>query len=407
MIKISDIKGINKLVTDSVSGVTDIVSTMHKTIDNTPGLCGATTSGPIGKISDIVYNSIHSVNNLVRDCIDTILSELEPIIDNEKNFPERDAVLSALNGVLGDYLVKHNNPLAIPMTVQQYKQPPLNLETLSEKLDIPDYTGKLLVVVHGLCMNYQQWLFNGHNHADALARDFGYTPLYLNYNTGLHISINGRSFSNLLELLIPNLDIKDFVIFTHSMGGLVTRSAYHYGIQTGCSWPKYLNKQFFLGTPHHGAPLEKGGNWINLILERFPHAAPFARLAKIRSSGITDLRYGTILDEDWISKDRFDHLPDERHPVPLPEKVQSYAIAGTLASDQGNMTDKIIGDGLVPTDSALGKHSTSELCLQFPEDSQWIAYGLNHWDLLYHETIYEKIYQWCSSNGRPYTRSRA
>jgi len=395
MVKLSDIKGINRLVTDSVSGVTDIVSSMYKTIDHSSGLFGATTSGPIGQITNIVYQSIHNVNHAVRDCIDSIIDQLEPMFDDIQSFQEREIVLSVLNGILGDYLSDHNNPLAIPMTIQEYKPPPLALDNFH----LPDFNGKLLILVHGLCMNYQQWLFNEHDHGAAMAGDFGYTPLYLNYNSGRHISTNGHLFSDLLEKVIANLKIKDFVIVAHSMGGLVTRSAYHYGQKSGHAWPKKLNKIFFLGTPHHGAPLEQGGNWINVILEQFSYAAPFARLAKIRSAGITDLRYGTILDEDWNASDRFDNIEDERHPVPLPKNVKSYAIAGTLADVSGNIKDKIIGDGLVPTDSALGQHANPDHCLSFPESSKWIGYGLNHWDLLYQPKVYKKISQWCSTNG--------
>ena len=393
MIKLSDIKGINKLVTDSVSGITDIVSSMHKTIDNSSGLFGATTSGPIGQISNIVYQSIHNVNHAVRDCIDSVIDQLEPMFDDFPSFQDRDFVLSVLNGILGDYLFNNDNPLAIPMTIQEYKKPPLN----SENINLPDFNGKLLILVHGLCMNYQQWFFNEHNYGASLAKDLGFTPLYLNYNSGRHISTNGQMFSDLLESIIPQLHVKDCVIIAHSMGGLVTRSACYYAQQSAYTWPEKINKIFFLGTPHHGAPMEQGGNWVNIILEQFSYAAPFARLAKIRSSGITDLRYGTIRDDDWINTDRFDNITDERHPVPLPENIQNYAIAGTLTDVPDNMKDKIIGDGLVPTKSALGQHANPEHCLMFSESSKWIGHGLNHWDLLHHSKVYEKILQWCST----------
>ena len=56
---------------------------------------------------------------------------------------------------------------------------------------IPNASGKLVVLVHGLCMNDLQWQREGHDHGAALARDLGYTSVYLHYNSGLHISING------------------------------------------------------------------------------------------------------------------------------------------------------------------------------------------------------------------------
>ena len=70
-------------------------------------------------------------------------------------------------------------------------------------------------------------------------------------------------------------------------------------------WPARLDDLVFLGTPHHGAPLERAGNWVDLLLGATPYAAPFARLGKLRSAGITDLRHGNLLDEDWVGRDRF------------------------------------------------------------------------------------------------------
>ena len=48
-------------------------------------------------------------------------------------------------------------------------------------------------------MHDQQWQRNGHDHGAALARDLGFTPLYARYNSGQHISTNGRLLAELLE----------------------------------------------------------------------------------------------------------------------------------------------------------------------------------------------------------------
>jgi len=394
VINISDIKGLSQLATDSVSGVTNLIANMHKTIDRSSGLFGSTTTGSLGAITDIVYQSIHSVNGIVHNSIDSIITQLEPLIDDHQYFPEREIVLSALNGVVGDYLVEQKNPLALEMTLK-YKGKPLNLDSEAIDKQFDHFTGKLIILVHGLCMNEQQWLYKDHNHGHQLSKDLGYTPVFLNYNSGLHISINGRSFSDLLEQFIRRIPVEDFVILAHSMGGLVTRSAYYYGESMNYKWPRLLKKQFFLGTPHHGAPLEKGGNWINTVLDFFPHASPFACLPKIRSSGITDLRYGYLIDEDWNSNDRFDNVQENKNHLPLPQHVQNYAIAATLGTDQTTVKNSIVGDGLVPVDSALGKHSNSEYCLNFPKSSQWIGYGLNHLDLICNSSVYDRIKLWC------------
>ena len=123
--------------------------------------------------------------------------------------------------------------------------------------------------------------------------------------------------------------VEELVIVGHSMGGLLARSACHYGQLAGQAWPKHLRQMVFLGTPHHGAPLERGGNWVNVVLELSPYTAALARLAKIRSAGITDLRHGDILDEDWQHGDRFARAKTRKGAVPLPQGVQCFAVGVT------------------------------------------------------------------------------
>src|SRR5204862_251997 len=83
---------------------------------------------------------------------------------------------------------------------------------------------------------------------------------YLHYNSGLHISENGRQFAQVLEILIAHWPspLEELVIVGHSMGGLLARSAWHYAKAAGHAWPAQLRSMIFLGTPHHGAPLEPG-----------------------------------------------------------------------------------------------------------------------------------------------------
>ena len=222
-------------------------------------------------------------------------------------------MLAAVNGVLGDHLAASANPLAIPMRLRRDGQP-LDLTTPALAAAIPQPTGKILVLAHGLCMNDLQWRRKEHDHGAALAADAGFTPVYLHYNSGLHVSTNGRAFAGQLEALLHAwpVPVDELVIIGHSMGGLVARSACHYGKLAGHAWPRHLRKIVFLGTPHHGTPLERGGNWVTVGLGVSRYTAAFARLGKIRSAGITDLRYGSLLDEDWEDRDRFAHARDIR-----------------------------------------------------------------------------------------------
>ena len=233
----------------------------------------------------------------------------------------------------------------------------------------------------------------------ALARDLGYTPVYLHYNSGLHISSNGRELAQLLESLVNEwpVPITDLVIIGHSMGGLVARSACHVGRESSHAWPRTLRKLVFLGTPHHGAPLARGGHWIDIILGVSPYTAPFARLGKIRSAGITDLRYGYLLDEDWAGRDRFAPINDRRQAVPLADGVLHYALAATTAASPRGAKGRLPGDGLVPVASALGRHADPRRSLALPEANVWIAHSMGHLDMLGSKEVYQQISHWLAA----------
>jgi hypothetical protein len=178
------------------------------------------------------------------------------------------------------------------------------------------------------------------------------------------------------------------------MGGLVARSACHYGRLAGHGWLRHLSRMVFLGTPHHGSPLERAGNWVDVLLGASPYSAPLARVGKIRSAGVTDLRYGNLLDEDWEGRDRFARAGDRRQPVPLPQGVACYAIAATAEASRGRVAAVLPSDGLVPLESALGHHLKPELALDFPEDRTWIATDTGHFDLLCRPDVYARIRDW-------------
>jgi len=188
--------------------------------------------------------------------------------------------------------------------------------------------------------------------------------------------------------------VTELVLIGHSMGGLLARSACHYGAQAKHQWLRRLDKLMFLGTPHHGAPLERGGNWVDILLSSTAYSAPLARLGKIRSAGITDLRYGNLVDEDWHKRDRFARSGDRRVPVPLPEGVACYAIAASTGKSAGALPELLIGDGIVPLESALGHHDNPKLAIDFEPSRQWVAYGTHHLDLLNRPEVYAHVKRW-------------
>lgn len=381
-------RGLARLAAEATTGVTDLVEAVHQGIARPFGLRRRGVAG-------LVYGSVRGVTRLVGGGLDVLLAPLVPRFAGRSSSRKREAWLAALNGVLGDHLAASGNPLAIPMSLRRNGLP-LVLRKEALEAAIPEAGGRIAVLVHGLCLNDLQWRRQGHDHGAALARDLGYTPLYLHYNSGLHTSVNGRAFAGLLENLIhcwPR-PVEELVIVGHSLGGLISRGALQHGARAEHEWPRRLRKLVFLGTPHHGSALERGGNRVDAVLEAIPYAAPFARLGKIRSAGITDLRYGNLLDEDWEGRDRFAPARDARRPVPLPEGVRCYAAAATTGKKPGDLNDRLLGDGLVSLSSALGRHDDPGRSLSIPESRQWVGHGMSHMDLLSRPEVYERIREW-------------
>jgi pimeloyl-ACP methyl ester carboxylesterase len=250
------------------------------------------------------------------------------------------------------------------------------------------------VLLHGLCMNDLQWQSAGHDHGDALARELGYTPIYLHYNSGLSVSTNGRILAQMMERLFDAwpVPIERLVMLGHSMGGLVARSALHHSasIQRGeLRWPARVNDLVCLGTPHQGAPLERAGHGIELLLGAAPYAAPLARLGKVRSAGINDLRLGNI-----VSGPAGDDGTHQTAQVSLPAATRCFAVAASLGPATGSLKEKLLGDGLVPVTSALGQHAKPDRRLPFATDRQAVVYETSHLGLLASAEVSGLLRQW-------------
>ena len=386
-----DIRGINQLAVDTVLGLTDIAEALHYTILKL-GIKQESSASRTAGITGFVYRNIRTVTAFSGRKLDSSLRQLSPFLGNHQPSLRRENTLAMLNGVLGDYLYQQANPLAITM---QLRRDGKALSESALRQLIRQSNGKILLMVHGLCMNDLQWQVDEHDHGVALARELGYEPVYLHYNTGRHISENGRELAQLLANLTALSPLPlSLAILAHSMGGLVSRSAFYYAEQDQQGWPEQVQKMVFLGTPHHGAALEKGGNLIDILLASNPYSAPFARLGKIRSAGITDLRYGYIVDEDWLGKDRFSYTRDTRTSLTLPQDVHCYTIAAVKGKTQSLLNERVVGDGLVSLHSALGEHANELLHLDFPEQHQWVGRDMNHMDLLYHPEVYRQIKDW-------------
>ena len=324
-----------------------------------------------------------------------IAPTLRKVIDQFPNLhdkpltPKMTFLISALNGVIGDYLLKNQNPMALSTVLYDHYG----------SLQQGDLSGRVVIFCHGLCMNHLDW--TNRNNAGIgeklLAQRDHNTMLYLHYNTGRRISANGRSLSNLLEDLVQrNPRITSIDLIGHSMGGLVSRSALFYGKQNMHRWFHMAENIVCLGSPHHGAVLERVGFAVQEKVGRLPIVKLAGHIVNIRSNGILDLRHGSVRDDDWEHDDaRIGGMDDNRKPAPLPSHINAFFVAGTIEfENRKNKTLKVIGDYLVSVKSALGEHPNPRFQLKLPESHKAVFYGLNHMETQYHSSVAEQIAKW-------------
>jgi pimeloyl-ACP methyl ester carboxylesterase len=389
-LRASDLRGAARLATEATAGLADLVEAMHERIARLPSFTNSGVAGRTTGITGLVYRSVRGVTRLVGGSVDAVLSLLTPLLGEAMPGPEREAVVAALNGVLGDHLVATHNPLATPMRLRSGGVP-LVLERQALHVQFAQARGPLLILIHGLCMNDLQWRRDGHDHGAALAADLGFTPLYLHYNSGLPIPSNGLALAALLQDLLAAWPhpVPRVLLLGHSMGGLVARSALHQAQEAGHNWPQRVTDLVCLGTPHHGAPLERAGHGIDIVLSATPYLSqytrPLARLGKLRSAGITDLRHGRVIADDALGR--------QQH-VALPGHLRCFAVAGTSGAVEGDLKDRLWGDGLVPVASALGLHKTKVHSLHFAPERQWLALSTHHMQLLSSAEVYQQLRRW-------------
>ncbi len=293
-------------------------------------------------------------------------------------------VAGALCGIWGDRLEAEGSALAIPMAVRSGgRDVPLTPDALAAAF--PARTDRVVVLVHGLCETEDSWRRRedelGGTYATRLARR-GRTAVLLRYNSGLPIAENGRRLSALLETLCAAWPggVRELAIVGHSMGGLVTRSACHHAQEEGRTWPRALGAVVYLGTPHHGAPLERAVEAGTRLLRRLPEAAPVAATLDLRSAGIRDLAHAALTDAGAHA------------PVPLHDGARHHAVAACLGSGPRDPRARLLGDLLVWPDSAHGRHP--ERPVGIPEADCHRLDGLSHFDLLNHPSVDALLEAW-------------
>ena len=308
-------------------------------------------------------------------------------------------VLGALNGMYGNHLAARESALAVPMGVRRAAT---DVDTTPSGLAaaFPDATSRVAVFVHGLCGDDECWrLFpmrgraGRRTYGERLHDELGFTPVYIRYNTGLRISENGRALARLLDDLVGGwpTGVEEIVFVGHSMGGLVARSACHYGEADGRRWTDAVRHVFCLGSPHLGADLERGANALAWALGRLPETRALAGVLNTRSVGIKDLRFGSCAEEDWSDCEPDEFLRDRCTEVPFLPGANYYFVGATLSPGP---LGTVLGDLLVRMPSASGRGNGKGRRIPFEVDCGYELSGVTHFDLLNHPAVYEQLRGW-------------
>ncbi|MBD2769528.1 alpha/beta fold hydrolase [Hymenobacter sp. BT664] len=359
--------------------------------------------------------------------------------------------LPVLNGALGDQLAARYDPRAIRMS---FRRGGHDVAVADLRLSEPHQ--KTVVFVHGLMGDELIWQTGfqdppgSRRYGPRLAEEAHVRSLYVRFNSGLHLSENGRELNRLLTELVDTYPdaIGELVLVGHSMGGLIIRSAGYYAsvddelkikneelkvrnqkaetdnersipttdqspdppsndsflifnsqfLITKAPWLVHLRSVFLLGTPNDGSWLEQNSHFTARLLHRinlFPTRFLSKALNK-RSNGIKDLRYAILVDEDWQDA-HADDLTPPRTPVPPLPGVQYHILMGAwLRATRPSALREYFGDGLVGQDSARG-HNTfgNEAALPTGARVRTAVFSQqHHGGLLTHPEVFQYLKQW-------------
>jgi pimeloyl-ACP methyl ester carboxylesterase len=394
----AEVRAIGELAGQALAGAGGLVRDLHTAIADRTFAAVGPSGAPVRVVHDGVASAVYegvrlSLAALPRGAGSALALSTSADAPGLAESARGNLALGVLNGCLGDVLAAGHSHLALEMTLR-HRGIDLPLDPPALARALPRAASRVVIFVHGLGETDVSW----RRRADAtrpgygtlLQRELGYTPLHLRYNSGRHISDNGRELASLLEAVHDAwpVPLEEIVLVGHSMGGLVARSACHYGhALTGA-----VRHVFCLGSPHLGAPLEKGFNALGWALAKVPETRPLARVVNVRSAGIKDLRYGACIEEDWCDCDSDELLTDRCHDAPLLPGARFYFIAATISRRPGDPVGAILGDLLVRVPSASGAGSRRRIPFAI-EDGHRVN-GLTHFDLLNHPAVYEQIRTW-------------
>jgi pimeloyl-ACP methyl ester carboxylesterase len=398
-----EVRALGELASEAFGGATARIQEMHEGIAERVFDSVGVTASPVRLIHDGIANGVYAglrtaFGSAFRAGARAISLTRPPQAPSIERATTGRVALGALNGAFGDRLERQRSPLAVHMTVRRGGAA-VDLDADAVRAAFPDATGRLAVFLHGLCETEEAWTFWSPGqvpYGPRLRVDLGYTPVYIRYNSGRHISDNGRELAQLLDQLTAVWPVprEEIALFGHSMGGLIARSACHQG--AGHPWVTHVRHVFMLSCPHLGAPLERATHAASAALALLPETRSMATALNARSCGIKDLRYGYLLEEDWSG-----HDPDQfgrrmATEIPFLRSANHYFVSASISRNPDGIAGRLVGDLLVVGSSAWAQAGHGKR-LAFPIDHYSHVGGIHHFKVLNHPAVYEQIRKWLTA----------
>jgi pimeloyl-ACP methyl ester carboxylesterase len=408
----ADLRAAVSLAGRGVAATTRTIRDLHLAIARRPFRASGAVAKPAHLLHDAISTSVYAtvaagarVAATTAGFAAAARAAVDPSYRPLSERPRGNVALGAINGAWGDWLDRTRSPLALRMALRYAGREiaPLTPAGIAAAYQQTAPTGDVAIWLHGLCETDASWQLGAERHyqdphsthGERLRQETQLTSAYLRYNTGLHISANGRSLDLLLTELTDAwpVPITRLTLIGHSMGGLVVRSAAAQGCANGSPWVERVRRVVYLGSPHLGAPLEVGAARAARALRRLPETKPLADALASRSVGIKDLRYGDVLDDDWADVTDFDGpRPEPTNCAPLLDGAEHYFIGATIGARHDTPVARILGDALVPFASASGAGRGRTLGLDVDRGRH--LGGLHHFDLLNHPRVYAVLREW-------------
>ena len=377
-----ELSALTRLTLDELGGAVAGIGRIHKAIADRAFGDGLGRGSPARAIHDAiarnVYGGLRTGASTLGRVASAAVGDRAPI----SVAPLGAGVIAALDGLIGDVLEEERPALAAPMSIRLGGR-------AVEPAQLPAAGPRVAVFLHGLMETEFSW--GGNPYGDRLP---GWTPAYVRYNTGRHVSQNGASLDELLGRLVAEwpVEVERIALVGHSMGGLVARSAAHQAAGRDAPWARRVSHVVSLGTPHMGAPLEQSVHYLSAALSVLPETRPFGTFFRRRSSGIRDLRQGSLVDADWRDCDRDALRARACEEVPLLEGATHCFVSATITRDARHPLGRLLGDCLVLVPSASGRSRTRRLAFR-DEDGLHLG-SANHFALLRHPRVYEQLRSW-------------